>query len=109
MIAKRDLETLLDMAAQAIARADFGAAVEMAQMMEASLAETDLRTDPLRLSRLRQKADQNAACLLAARRGIRSARRRIEELRRSASGLATYDGMGRLAGLPLGGPVAGRF
>ncbi|MEO6300637.1 MAG: hypothetical protein ABIV25_14750 [Paracoccaceae bacterium] len=46
---------------------------------------------------VRDKAQRNAACLLAAQRGIRSARLRLAEMRRAASGLVTYDRMGKRA------------
>lgn len=48
-----------------------------------------------RLAGLRQKAERNAACLKAAARGLRAARRRIAEVRAAATGLAAYDARGQ--------------
>ncbi len=47
--------------------------------------------------RLRSKAARNAACLDAATRGVRAARRRIADVAAAQSGLATYDMRGRRA------------
>jgi len=104
-----EIEALLDATASAIARADFPLAADLALQIEAVLEAGGLSAAPEMLERLQRKADRNAAHLAAARRGIRSARRRVEELRRALSGLSTYDGKGRLSGLTAGGPVAGRF
>jgi hypothetical protein len=45
--------------------------------------------------RLHEKSARNAACLDASSRGIRSARRRFEEILSARRGLATYDELGR--------------
>lgn len=47
------------------------------------------------LDRLRRKAERNAACLNGAARGLRSARRRITEVRAAATGLGAYDAQGQ--------------
>ena len=73
------------------------------QALEAELARLD-PADPAGLDLLRHKAQRNAACLDAAARGVRAARRRLAEIRTIESGLGTYDDKGRrdeLPGLPI--------
>jgi hypothetical protein len=64
-----------------------------AAMVPPSAAATAATAD--RLAGLRQKAERNAACLKAAARGLRAARRRIAEVRAAATGLAAYDAQGQ--------------
>ena len=47
------------------------------------------------LAGLRRKAERNAACLKGAARGLRSAHRRIAEVRAAATGLGAYDAKGK--------------
>jgi hypothetical protein len=47
------------------------------------------------LAGLRRKAERNAACLKGAARGLRSARRRIAEVRAAATGHGAYDAQGQ--------------
>lgn len=56
-------------------------------------------SDKAALMRLKAKAARNAACLQAAARGLRAARRRIEEVQTARQGLGTYDSKGKRAGL----------
>ena len=73
------------------------------QALEAELARLD-PMDAAGLELLRHKAQRNAACLDAAARGVRAARRRLAEIRTIESGLGTYDDKGRrdeLPGLPI--------
>ena len=73
------------------------------QALEAELARLD-PADAAGLDLLRHKAQRNAACLDAAARGVRAARRRLAEIRTIESGLGTYDDKGRrdeLPGLPI--------
>lgn len=60
------------------------------------------------LLRLQSRADRNAACLLAATRGMKSARRRLEDIRAARSGLVTYDLKGRRAEPGLPGQITRR-
>jgi hypothetical protein len=63
-----------------------------------------------RLARLRQKAERNAVCLKAAARGLRSARRRIAEVRAAATGLSAYDAQGqRLDAAAAAARISRRF
>ena len=73
------------------------------QALEVELARLD-PADAAGLDLLRHKAQRNAACLDAAARGVRAARRRLAEIRTIESGLGTYDDKGRrdeLPGLPI--------
>lgn len=69
------------------------------QALEAELARLD-PMDAAGLELLRHKAQRNAACLDAAARGVRAARRRLAEIRTIESGLGTYDDKGRRDELP---------
>jgi len=69
------------------------------QALEAELARLD-PLDAAGLDLLRHKAQRNAACLDAAARGVRAARRRLAEIRTIESGLGTYDDKGRRDELP---------
>lgn len=51
--------------------------------------------DAAQLTAVRTLAQRNAACLLAAGRGLRSARRRIAEIQTLAAGSTAYDRDGR--------------
>jgi hypothetical protein len=64
-----------------------------AVMVQAKGAGTVATGDTL--AGLRRKAERNAACLKAAARGLRSARRRIAEVRAAATGHAAYDAQGQ--------------
>ena len=61
-------------------------------LLEPALADAD----QLRLMAILAKAERNERLLRAARRGVRSAQRRLAEISRSLQGLATYDRKGQL-------------
>jgi hypothetical protein len=103
------LESLLDDMRARVRAADFAGLASLAPQLEAALADLDPRRDAGALRRLKVKADQNADLLDAARRGLRAARRRLEETRRAAQGLQTYDVKGRRADIVTNAPIAGRF
>lgn len=103
------LEPLLDELRARVRVADFSALASLAPQIEAALAATDRPMDAGSLQRLKAKADANAGLLDAARSGLRAARRRLEETRRAAQGLQTYDVKGRRADITPIGPTAGRF
>jgi hypothetical protein len=69
------------------------------QALEAELARLD-PLDAAELDLLRHKTQRNAACLDAAARGVKAARRRLTEIRAIESGLGTYDDKGRRDELP---------
>ncbi|MES2665759.1 MAG: hypothetical protein V4712_06630 [Pseudomonadota bacterium] len=88
-----DLEAALDEAFAALRRGDLtelGATYALTETILAGLHITDRAT----ASRLRSKAERNAACLLAAARGVRAARRRLAEVG-AAARTVTYDAQGR--------------
>lgn len=103
------LESLLDDIRGRLAVADFAGLAGLAPALEATLANNALVKDPATLARVKAKAVENMTFLDAARRGVRAARRRMEEVRRATQGLQTYDGKGQRADIAPLGPMAGRF
>lgn len=100
---------LLDQAYEAILKSDYAALPDLSARLEQAMdtAATTLGEEALR--RIRQKASRNAVVLLAAQRGIRSARRRLEEVREAASGLTTYDRQGKRAAVSEARQLAQRL
>ena len=88
---------LLDRVYQAILRSDYAALGGFSAELERELQSPSDKITDAGLHLIHRKADRNAAVLLAAQRGIRSARRRLAEIRTTASGLVTYDRSGRRA------------
>lgn len=88
---------LLDQAYEALLRSDYAALPGLSADLESELQNPKDKMTEASLQVLRQKANRNASVLLAAQRGIRSARRRLEDMRSAASGLVTYDRSGRRA------------
>jgi hypothetical protein len=81
---------------RALRQADYPALAALAAELEAALpAAAALPETALRA--LRAEAEQTAACLAAARSGLRAARRRMAEIRAASDGLSTYDRHGRSA------------
>lgn len=101
------LETLLDRMQNCVKVADFSGLSDLLPALELALAS--LPQDASTLTRLKAKAERNAALLDAAKRGISAARRRLDEARRVQQGLQTYDGKGRREHLSSVGSTAGRF
>ena len=89
------LDTLLEDMAVQVRRADFSALARLTPQLETALAGLGGIVDAAVMGRLQRKAEENALLLDAARRGLRAARRRLEETRRVGAGLQTYDGHGR--------------
>lgn len=92
------VEALLDHLHAALIMADFATLQTLAPQLEAALTHLGPQPDRSALERLRRKAERNAACALAAGRGVRSAQRRLAEIRQAASGLVTYDNKGNRRG-----------
>lgn len=88
------LERLLDRIYGAVMAGDLSQIGAMGAEVEGLLADLP-RLDATLAEKMRQKATRNAACLQAAARGVRAARRRISEIRAAQAGLATYDGQGK--------------
>lgn len=104
-----ELERLMEDLGARVRAADFPALSLLVPRIEAALAGIRGPRDAGSLQRLKAKADENATLLDAARRGVRSARSRLEEARRAAQNLQTYDIKGRRADIPPAGSTAGRF
>ena len=106
----RTLEATLEAVNTAVRRADFDQLGLLAPELDAALAhlEADRSAGP-RLAQIVKIAEHNAMLLEAARRGLRAARRRVDETRRAASGLQTYDMRGQRAEIVTGSKTAGRF
>jgi hypothetical protein len=102
------LETILDEMRNCIKVADFSGLAVLAPQLDQAVSKVRPK-DAAELQRLKAKAAHNATLLEAARRGIGAARRRLDEARRAADGLQTYDGKGRRFDVATGGPTAGRF
>ncbi len=100
---------LLDRAYEALLRSDYAALPALSEEIERELQSPREKMTQAGLLDIRRKADRNAAVLLAAQRGIRSARRRLGEIRSTASGLVTYDRSGRRAEVSEGGSLAQRL
>ncbi len=88
---------LLDHVYAALRRADYGALAGLTERLERELEAPSEKYTEARLAIIRRKAERNAACLLAAQRGIRAARRRLADIRSTATGLVTYDRSGHRA------------
>ena len=93
------LSTELDRVYHALRSGKLEGLAAATQMLESELARLD-PTDGTDLELLRHKALRNAACLEAAARGVRAARRRLTEIRMIESGSGTYDDKGRRDELP---------
>jgi hypothetical protein len=94
------LEAALDAAFDALVRGDLDGVASTYALTESILADLRL-TDAAVGRRLQSKAERNAACLLAAGRGVRAARRRMEEIGPNARS-ETYDARGRKSSLLVG-------
>ncbi len=102
-------EQILDMMHSAILSADFAALAALTPNLETAVSAAETARDLALLRRISAKANRNAACLLAAGRGVRAAQRRIAELRDAARGFATYDGQGRRAQHDVSSHVSRRY
>lgn len=103
------LEALLEEVRAALRRADFKRLAQLTPAIEAASATLDPSIGREALLRLREESATNAALLEAARRGIRAARRRVEEARSATRSLQTYDNTGKRADILAAGLTAGRF
>ena len=104
-----DLEQILDAVHAAVRIADFAAVAALTPRCADALAAlpTNLHADDF--ARLREKARRNAQFLDAAGRGLRSAIRRLGELRDARDGLLTYDDRGKRADKSLAPSMRRRF
>ncbi|MGL6210253.1 MAG: hypothetical protein ACRC14_10545 [Paracoccaceae bacterium] len=91
------MANLLDQAHLALRQADYAKLGGLTVAIEVELARLETVQDLAGLARVQQRATRNAACLLSAQRGLRAARRRVEEIKRARSGLVTYGPSGSRA------------
>jgi hypothetical protein len=103
------LQSLLDRIDDAVTRADLADLAELATDMDAAIRDFDPAADPKTSHALSESAGRVANRLDAARRGVQSARRRMQEIR-AACELRTYDRAGQSHNLSAGPqPTAHRF
>lgn len=88
---------LLDAVHAALLGADFAALPGLSRVLAQELDHPTGPVSPGDLQVIRRKAERNAACLLAARRGIKAAQHRLSEIRTTTGGLVTYDRSGKRA------------
>ena len=100
---------LLDEVQAAVLRRDYTVLAGLSATLEAELDRPSQPLDAAALVVIKQKADRNAATLLAVKRGINAALRRISEIKSVANGLVTYDRSGRKAENTIGQGLAARF
>lgn len=100
---------LLDQIHTAILNADFARLSSLSVAVETSLAQASPIKDAQTLQKIQGRAERNAACLLAAGRGIRAAQRRIAELRDAKQGFSTYTKSGQRAQHDQPSQVARRY
>lgn len=101
------LHSLLDRVDDAVGRADLIDLAELAAEMEAAVRDFDPAVDPQVSRALSDRAGRVASRLDAARRGVQSARRRMQEIR-AACELRTYDRSGQAHNLSAGPQSAPR-
>ena len=101
------LERALERVRAAAVGGDLAALAGMAEELSGRLAALGPVRDPVVLARIQRLARRNEACLDAAMRGLRAARRRLADIGSAGSGLQTYDGTGttRRLGAPDGALV----
>ena len=88
---------LLDQVYEALLRSDYAVLPGMTALLEQELLSLGTPVNEGHLMLIHRKAVRNGACLLAAQRGVKAARRRLAEIRTTANGLVTYDRKGRRA------------
>lgn len=84
----------LDAIRAALREGNYAALSELAAELDAQ-TEGAATMPAAELRLLRQRATETAACLVAARNGIRAARRRVAEVTGGPAALSTYDREGR--------------
>ena len=100
---------LLDQVYAALLKSDFAALGDLTARLEREMAAPSEKLTEARLRIVTRKAERNAACLQAAQRGIKAARRRLADIRSTANSLVTYDRSGRRAEVSEGRNLAQRF
>lgn len=88
---------LLDQIHSAILVADFVQLERLTPALETSMDAAQTMRGSALLAQIKAKAERNAACLMAAGRGVRAAQHRLAEIRDAAQGFSTYNGRGQRA------------
>ena len=101
--------SLLDAVHAALQQRNYSALAELSRALEQELAHPATPLTGAALAIIHQKAQRNAATLLAVQRGIRSALRRIAEVKSASTGLVTYDLNGKRLQNAGGTGLAARF
>lgn len=102
------LSAILDDVRAALAVADYARLDGLTAAMAQELTTLETSRNRPALLRLQRQAERNSACLLAAQRGLRAARRRMDDIRQARAGLVTYDLRGRHSELAPGGLLTRR-
>ncbi len=100
---------LLDQIHSAILIADFATLEQLTPALETSMMAAQTMREAGLLAKIKVKAERNAACLMAAGRGVRAAQRRVAEIRDAAAGFSTYDPRGKRAQHALPSSFARRY
>jgi hypothetical protein len=87
------LAELMEELQSALRKGQFDGLADLTSAIEAALPQARL-AGPEELRRIQRLAERNASSLLAARGGVKAARRRISEVLSAARGLVTYDRSG---------------
>lgn len=98
------LSALLDRLHEALRAGRFGDLPGIEAAIHAACASDSPPVDRSVAEMLRRKAQRNERLLAASLRGLRGARRRIDELQALSAGYATYDGDGRVQHHPTAAP-----
>lgn len=100
---------LLDAVHVALRQADFGVLGGLTEAIALCVPDLEKSGDHMGMLRVQRMAKRNAICLMATQRGLRAARRRVDEIRLVRSGLVTYDTTGRRTQPISGGSLRERF
>lgn len=95
-----DLETLLDRISKVVRSGHLADLAELEQRLSTAIDCLQV-ADPGRLEIILAKASRNQGLMRAANRGIRSAKRRLDEIARALDGLTSYDRKGQPPASPV--------
>ena len=88
---------LLDAVYAALQNSDFAQLESLGSNLLREIEQPAVPYDETGLQLIRRRAERNARCLQAAQRGIKAARRRLDDIHRAVGGLTTYDRTGKRA------------
>ena len=105
----KPIERLLDEIAEHVRQGSLGSLAQMSEKLDLAVADLSTTATKAELERLRAKAEKNLRFLDAARRGIKAAKRRVDDARTVAQGLQTYDVKGKRSDITIRGSTTSRF